>query len=182
MHDGGLAIYIRSDIATRRRKNIKSNIVESIVYEVILNKSRWCFLLAYNPPSFNNDCFFDSLGKVLDKCITHYDHFAVIGDLNCDMLSETKSKPLKDFCDSYNLSKIIQEPTCFMKNCNPSLLDIILRNSRSLCMTVLNFTTGVGDCHKMISCILLILNSVPKIEKQKYYHRNFTNFDAEQFI
>ena len=45
----------------------------------------------------------------------------------------------------------------------PSLLDIILTNSKILCMRTLNFTTGDSDCHNMIS--IVITNTTSNIGK-----------------
>jgi hypothetical protein len=55
-----------------------------------------------------------------------------------------------DLMELFDLCNLIKEPTCFMKNCKNSLLDVILTNSKSLCFKTLNFTTGISDqyCHQ----------------------------------
>jgi hypothetical protein len=63
-----------------------------------------------------------------------------------------------------------------MKNCKNSLLDVILTNSKSLCFKTLNFTTGISDCHNMISTV--INNITPANEKQKIKYRSFKNRDV----
>jgi hypothetical protein len=63
-----------------------------------------------------------------------------------------------------------------MKNCKNSLLDVILTNSKSLCFKTLNFTTGISDCHNMIS--IVINNTTPANEKQKIKYRSFKNLDV----
>ena len=113
------------------------------------------------------------LSLTLDKCLTHYDNYSIIGDLNYDLLSDTKSKVLVNFMELFNLSNLINEPTCFKKNCVPSLLDVLLTNSKNLCMRTLNFSTGVSDCHNMISTV--INNTTPNIGKTKSTFRNFDN-------
>jgi hypothetical protein len=42
-----------------------------------------------------------------------------MGDLNFDMLNDKKCQALKDF------SQLVLKPTCFMKNCIPSLVDVV---------------------------------------------------------
>ncbi len=82
-----------------------------------------------------------------------------------------KGKVIFDFIELFDLSNLVKEPTCFMKNCSPSLIDIILTNNRKLCIRTLNFSTGISDCHNMISTV--INNSIPVQEKQKIKYRSF---------
>ena len=63
-----------------------------------------------------------------------------------------------------------------MRNCKESLLDVILTNNKKLCMKTLNFTTGISDCHNMISTISN--NITPRNEKQKIKYRSFKNLDV----
>ena len=141
--------------------------------EVILNKSKWCFLCVYRPPNFSDELVGSDLSKTLDKCITHYDHYSVIRDLNYDLLSETKVKPLTYLMELFSLTNLIKEPTCFKKNYTPSLLDVFLTNSKSLCIRTLNFSPGVSDCYNLISSV--INNTVPKADKDKMSYRSFRN-------
>lgn len=120
------------------------------------------------------------LRKTLNKCLTLYDHYAILGDLNYDLLSDVKKRPLTDFMELFSLTNIIKEATCFKKNCTPSLLDVILTNSQHLCMRTLNFTTGVSDCHNLISTV--INSSCPSYEKTKISYRSFRNFEGESFV
>ena len=47
-------------------------------------------------------------------------------------------------------------------------------------MRTLNFTTGVSDCHNLISTV--INSSCPSCEKTKISYRSFRNFDGESFV
>ena len=163
IHGGGVAAFIRSGILSRRRKDIECNELENITYEVILNKSKSCFLCVYRPPHVSNEFFGSDLSKTLDKCITHYDHYSVIGDLNYDLISEMKGKPLTDLTELFSLTNLIKEPTCFKTNCTSSLLDVFLTNSKPLSIRTLNFSSGVSVYHNLISTV--INNTVPKASK-----------------
>jgi hypothetical protein len=57
----------------------------------------------------------------------NFDNIIVMGDLNFDMLSDTKCQTLKDLCDVLDFSQLVLKPTCFMKNCIPSLVDDQIR-------------------------------------------------------
>jgi hypothetical protein len=68
--------------------------------------------------------------------------------------SQKKSQTLDDSCDLFDLTNIIKEPTCFKKDCNPSLVDVILANKSQSCFKSLNFNTGVSDCRFSQTCII----------------------------
>lgn len=50
-----------------------------------------------------------------------------------------------------HLTGLFKEPTCFKKDCVPSLVDVLLTNKKSSCFNTLNLATGVSDCHNLIS-------------------------------
>ena len=114
--------------------------------------------------------------NTLDKCSSTYDRFMVLGDLNHDILCETKSKPLCGIMELFDLSNLIEHPTCFKKDCKPSLLDVILTNAKTNCIRPQNFATGVSDCHNLIGTLINV--NVPKFEKRKIQYRSFRTLDA----
>ena len=175
VNGGGLASFIRSDIPARRRKDFESDVLENITYEVTLKNTKWCILCIYRPPSMSDLDFTSNFSKTLDKCITAYDKYMVIGDLNYSLLCDNKGRTLSDLLEIFDLTNLISKATCFMKNCQPSLLDVILTNANRSCIKVLNFPTGVSDCHNMISTV--INNATPKNEKVKFKYRSFKNLD-----
>ena len=103
IHGGGIVSYIRSDIPSRRRADLEMNNLESIVYEVILNKTKWCIICIYRPPSMSNNDFSQNFIKCIDRCMTFYDNYIVIGDLNYDLLCENKGKTLFDLMELFDL-------------------------------------------------------------------------------
>lgn len=129
----------------------------------------------YGPPNMKDCDFFQNLTIMSDNILTKFDHFMIIGDLNYDLLCD-KGRPLLDFTEIFDLHCLVKNPTCFMKNCTPSLLDNILTNSRSLCMKTQNFATGISDCHNFICTV--INNATQKIEKVKISYRSFKNLDV----
>ena len=66
----------------------------------------------------------EQLTITIDKCITQYDHYLLMGDLNYDLLCKNKGETLFDLMELFDLCNLIKEPTCFMKNCKNSLLDV----------------------------------------------------------
>ena len=153
---------------------------ESIFYEVNINEIKWAFLCIYRPPSQSNDIFSQELVKCLDKCSTLYDNHILFGDMNYDMLSVNKSKPLIEIMELFDYKNLITDATCFKKGCTPTLNDVILTNASKKCMKSLNFPTGISDCHNFISTV--INSNIAKDEMSKFEYRSFRGFNQEQFL
>ena len=69
--------------------------------------------------------------------------------------------------------------TCFMKNCQPSLVDVILTNQPRLCFGVLNFGCGISDWHNMIG--VAVRGAAVRDQKQKTKYRSFKDFYQKEF-
>ena len=108
--------------------------------------------------------------KSLDKCSTLYDNHLLFGDLNYDLLSESKSKPLTDIMELFDYKNLIKGATCFKKDCVPTLNDVILTNVSNKCMKSLNFCTGISDCHNFISTV--INSNIARDEMTKFEYRS----------
>ena len=108
---GGVLVYIRSDIPHTRKKNIEINVVnlESICMEVTIGKRKTLLASLYKHPKMTDADFSSHLRTLTNNIVKKYDDFAVFGDFNCSPL---KSSVINDFCDTYALSNLIQEPTC----------------------------------------------------------------------
>ena len=53
-----------------------------------------------------------------------YDNVFIMGDFN----SEGTETEMTEFCETYNLTNLIKEPTCFKNPLNPSSIDLLLTN------------------------------------------------------
>ena len=66
-----------------------------------------------------------------------------------------------------------------MKNCSPSLVDVVLTNKSQYCFNPINFGCGISDWHNMIG--VLVKGTAPKVEKHKINYRSYKNFDEKHF-
>jgi hypothetical protein len=71
------------------------------------------------------------------------------------------------------LDQLVKEPTCFKKDCVPSLVDVVLTNKKSSCFNTLNLRTGVSDCHNLISTTAQ--------QRSKITYRSYRTFDIDKF-
>ena len=103
-----------------------------------------------------------------------------IGDLNYEMLVPDKSTPLQNVCDIFDLTDLVKSPTCYTKNSNPSLNDVILTNMTNNCMNVTNFNCGISDVHDLIA--LQMKGSIIQRKNELKSYRNFKHFSEQEFL
>jgi hypothetical protein len=98
----------------------------------------------------SNEHFYTDFGLFVDKIISKYDKYICIDDFNYDMLNCEKSAMLRDICDIFNMTNIVQKATCFTKIAKATLLDLILTCQECDLKKVCNFGTGISDVHNFI--------------------------------
>ena len=84
---------------------------------------------------------------------------------------------MKDFCETYNLKNLIDEPTGFKNPNNPSSIDFMLTNKYRSFQHNHTIETGLSDHHKMTLCFMT--SYFPKQAPIRY--RNFKKFDNSAF-
>ena len=86
---------------------------------------------------------------------------------------------MKEFCDSYSLSNLIQEPTCFKNQHNPSSIDVMLTNRPRQFQNSHTVETGLSDHHKMTLSVFktFFQKQSPTIVN----YRDYNKFNANIF-
>ena len=131
-------------------KSHKLGNTERIFLKLTIRNTKWLIFGGYNPKKENIKNFLDQVGKELDRFLPNYENLLLLGDFN----SKISEEHMKVFCETYNLTNLITNPTCFKSIDNPSCIDVMLTN-RSLCFensTVVE--TGLSDCHKMTITVM----------------------------
>ena len=72
------------------------------------NKKKWLLNCSYNPKKTSLSNHIAELRKSLDLFTTKYEGLLILGELNAGM----KDPSLKIFCSNYNLTSMINQPTC----------------------------------------------------------------------
>ena len=76
-------IYIRQGTPCKRLKQYEDPNIESICFEIVVNKKKWVIFSIYRPPYDSNaQEFFQYMSISLDSAINKYDNVIVIGDIN----------------------------------------------------------------------------------------------------
>ena len=116
----------------------------------------------------------------MDKIYQLYDNVILLGDLNLDLTDQTKGIPLRDVCDVFDLQNLVKTPTCYMKDSNPSLVDVILTNRPTYYMKTNQCDTGLSDWHNMTYSVLRG-NCIP-FKRTKMNYRSFKELEQDAFI
>ena len=100
----------------------------------------------YNTHRNNIGIQLDFLSKNLALYSSAYDNYIVIHDFNI----KADSKEVPRFCDTFDLTSLIKEPTCYKNPDNRSCIDLILTNKSLSFQNSCLVETGLSDFHRMI--------------------------------
>ena len=173
---GGLLFFIRDDLDSKEIKSHKlPKKIEGIFIKLTIRNTKWLIMGGYNPDKKNISKFLDHVGKELDRFLPQYENLLLLGDFN----SEMSEQDMKDFCETYNLTNLITDPTCFKSIENPSCIDVMLTN-RSLCFeSSRTVETGLSDCHKMT--VTVMKKHYKRLEPVTINYRDYKSFDGDKF-
>ena len=108
-HLGGLLIYIREDIPSKKLiKHIFPHDMEGLYIEINLRKCKWFLYGTYHPPS-QNDKYIENTGKVIDLQRGVYDEMLIVGEFN----SEEMEMCIDSFLYEYSFKNLVKQKTCF---------------------------------------------------------------------
>ena len=126
---GGLLCFIHDDLDCKEIKSHKlTKKTEGIFIKLNIRNTKWLIMGGYNPDKKNIENFLECIGKELDRFLPQYENLLLLGDFNSEMCEEH----MENFCETYNLTNLITDPTCFKSLENPSCIDVMLTN-RSAC-------------------------------------------------
>ena len=173
---GGLLFFIHDDLECKEIKSHKlPKKTEGIFMKLTIRNTKWLIMGGYNPKKENIKNFLHHIGKELDKFLPNYENLLLLGDFNSEMCEE----PMKNFSETYNLTNLITDPTCFKSINNPSCIDVMLTNRNSCFENSTVIETGLSDCHKMT--ITVMKKYFKKREPITITYRDYSNFDGEKF-
>ena len=100
---------------------IKNKNIEGFFVEINLrNKKKWLLSCSYNPTKMQISNHLAELSKNTDLYLTKYDQLLFLGDFNAGL----EDSSVKNFCSSYNLTSMINRPTCYKNPEKPSCINI----------------------------------------------------------
>ena len=86
---------------------------------------------------------------------------------------------LKDFCNLYNLTNLINKATCDKNLNNLSCIDLLLTKFPKYFQNSSVIETGLSDCHKMV--VTVMKPNLRKLEPKVINYRNYRYFSNDKF-
>ena len=86
---------------------------------------------------------------------------------------------MKNFCETYNFTNLIKDPTCFKSVENPSCIDVILTNRGACFEGSKTIETGLSDCHKMT--VTVMKKYFKKRDPITIIYIDYRSFDGVKF-
>ena len=146
---------------------VEENLIECFFVEINLRCS-------YNPQKTSLSNHIVELSKSLDLFTTKYELLLFLGDFNVGM----ENSSIKTFCSNFNLTSMINKPTCYKNPDKPTCIDLILTNCPGSFQNSCVIGTGLSDFHKMIVTIMKTSNR--KIEPRVINYREYKSFSTSE--
>ena len=115
----------------------------------------------------------DALSTYLDLHSTTYQKMLILGDFNVGI----EEQYMKAFCDNYNLTSLIKQPTCYKNPNNLSCIDFILSNTPRSFQSTYVIETAPSDFHLMT--LIVMKKSFRKFHPRLLNHRSYKNFSRK---
>ena len=103
--------------------------LDSTSSEMNLRKWKWLVIGIFKPTQSCGKMFIEKLSNQLNDLHTSYDSISLLDDFNM----ATGYLKLQHFCGTYDLKKLIKEPTGF-NGINPTYIDLNLTKQKQLFM------------------------------------------------
>ena len=145
LNGGGLTLSVR--------ENIPSNLVEAEVKPVDgfyihlnLRNNKWLLNFSYNPHKNNIGNQFKKLSDFVYSDSSTYEKVLTLNDLNV----EVDEQNMKTFYDSYSLTSLIKQLTCYKNPSHPTCIDLMLTNVPQSFQTLRAMNKGLTDFYLMV--------------------------------
>ena len=179
---GGLMVFAKKDLITRRIKELESTKIEIISLELTVSKHKWIIFSVYRPPKTNFETFFSELNICLDKATRTYENIVLLGDMNIDIEDERAKgrTKLSEFCDIFDLENLIKSSTCDTIRYASTSIDDMMTNKKCSFKNSCTVATGISDYHSMV--LTTMRANYERLKPIKVQYRSYKNVDEEKFI
>ena len=181
---GGLCAFVRQEYKAQRLKEL-SYIAEPGLHQLWLKiqvRTFKSFLIctAYRPPNTPLDCFDSDFSNTLVAALSYNKPIYILGDLNCNVLrsQDPAAQALVNFCTSFNLSQVVNQPTRITET-SESLIDVILASNKNLVKETEVVPSSISD-HDLIYAVL----NLKRCPQTPTYitTRSYKNYQRDAFI
>ena len=168
-------LFVREDILSNL-VGAEAKTVEGFYIELNLRNDKCLLNCSCNPYKNNMGNHLEALSDFLDSLSSTYKQVLILGDFNV----EADDQNMKTFCDSYSLTSLIKQPTCYKNPSHPKCIDLILTNEPRSFQTTCVIETGLSDLHLMT--LTVMRKSFKKLMPRVINYRSYKHFSNEVFM
>ena len=175
-------IYIRSNLNFRIRKDLANKDLEFLLVEISKPRSKPFLVDTWYRPSSSPQESITLFEEIIDKIDVENLELYLLGDLNCNLLSNTPNSNTTDLLnvfDIYNLSQTISEPTR-ITNTSRTLIDLCITNSPDKVKASDVLSIGISD-HSLVYLIRKTSYHKASVDAS-VEKRNFKNFNERAYL
>ena len=166
--------YIREDILLNLLATDKEPI-ESLCVKLNIRNEKYLINCSYNPHKTMIKNHLATLSNFLDLHSSKYKEIMVLGDFDI----EIDELHMKFSCETYNLTNLIKQPTCYKNPDNPTCIDLILTNDPRTFQSTCVIETGLSDFHLMT--LTIMRKKVYKTESRIINSSSLKHFSNKKF-
>ena len=171
---GGIMLYIREDIPSNFLTTDKEPI-ESLYVELNLRNEKYLIHCFYNPHKTIIKNHLATLSNFIDLHSSKYKKMLILGDF----IVGIDEPHMKSFRETYNLTNLIKQPTCYKNPNNPTYIDLILTNDPRTFQSTCVIETVLSDFHLMT---LTIMRKTFNTQRPRIInYKSFKHFPNEEF-
>ena len=124
--------------------------IYSFYVELNLPNEKWLINCSYNPNKTMICNYLDVLSTYLDLDSTIYKKNVILGDFNVGI----EEQHMKAFCDNYNLTSLLKQPTYYKNPNNPRCINLILYNTPRSFQSTSVIERGLSDYYLMTLTVM----------------------------
>ena len=179
---GGLCVYIKKNDKVSSLENV-SSVSDNNFQQLWLKVQSRCYksfviCTVYRPPSTPLNFIDDLANSLIESLLSGLD-VIILGDLNCNLLQDNaESRALNDFCSTFNLTQLINQPTRATEN-GESLIDVVMTTNEKLIASNDVLMSTISD-HNLVYISLKLKK--PRIKPCYVTIRSYTNYSADNFL
>ena len=130
---------------------------------------------SYNPRKNNIGNHLKGLSDFLDSHSSTNEKVLILGDFNV----EADDQNMKTFCNSYSLTSLIKQPTCYKNPSHSKCIDIKLTNVPRSFKATCVIETGLSDFH--LTTLTVMRKSFKRLKSRVISYRSYKHFSNEVF-
>ena len=179
---GGVCIYVRSNINFQLRADLSPNNLECLTVEISKPRSKPFLVSTWYRPLQSSPDLFSTFERIIDKIDAENLELYLMGDLNCNLLSEVvsnNSSHLLNSIDIYGLTQLITEPTRVTQY-SSTLIDLCLTNSPDKISKSGVINIGISD-HSAVYLTRKVAHLRSNMHKTVEV-RQLKNFNEAEFL